>query len=276
MIATRVAARVAARGATLVVAMIAALLITGRVARTQSPAARPGAPSSAAAPSPAARPVAASQEQAPNVSVADLPLDEAVTTADSRVFAVFFTGDGNFAALDQGVSAELTARGIPVVAFNQRSYLWSRKSPEQAGADLGRVLTWYRYKWHRDTVVIIGYSRGAGTAPIAVNRLPPSLRGMVKAVALIGAESTAGLLFRWRDLVSTTPAKDELPMAPELARLVGTPLLCFYGADEKDSPCPTLPPPMIPVKFPGGHYFKHDYEVIGRRIAEFALGDAKK
>lgn len=250
------------------VLMVAALAATGSTAQSQapSPAARPGAPSL----------TPSAQDPPPNVSVADLPLDEVMATGESRLFAVFFTGDGNFAALDQGVSAELTARGIPVVAFNQRSYLWSRKSPAQAGADLGRILTWYRYKWHRDTVVIIGYSRGAGTAPIAVNRLPPSVRGMVKGVAVIGAESTAGLLFRWRDIVSTTPAKDELPMAPEFARLVGTPLLCFYGEDEKDSPCPALPPPMIPVKFPGGHYFKHDYEVIGQRIAAFALGDAKK
>ena len=247
------------------VLMIAALVATGSIARSQTPDTRPGATAGTSA-----------QEHAPNVSVADLPLDEVPATGDSRLFAVFFTGDGNFASLDQGVSAELAARGIPVVAFGQRSYLWSRKSPEQTGADLARILTWYRFKWHRDTVVIIGYSRGAGTAPIAVNRLPPSVRGMVKAVALIGAENTAGLLFRFRDVITNTPAKDELPMAPEFARLVGTPLLCFYGEDEKDSPCPALAPPVVVVKMAGGHYFKHEYEVIGQRIAGFALGDAKK
>lgn len=209
-------------------------------------------------------------------SVDDLPLDEVAAKGDSRLFAVFFTGDGNFAALDKGVAAELTNRGIPVVAFNQRTYLWSAKSPAQTGADLARILAWYRATWRRDSVVIIGYSRGAGTAPFAMNRLPADVRGMVAAVALIGPERTAGLKFRWRDLVSTTPAPDELPLMPELTKLTGSPLLCFYGSEEKDSPCPELAPPALRVQMTGGHYFEHEYQRIGQRIAAFVLGDRQK
>jgi type IV secretory pathway VirJ component len=217
-----------------------------------------------------------SQVQAPLVSIADLPLVEVKATGESRLFAVLLTGDGNFAALDKGVAAELTDRGIPVVAFNQRSYLWSAKSPEQAGADLGRIMAWYSAKWHRDSVVIVGYSRGAGTAPFAVNRLPAALRGMVKAVALVGPENTALLHFRMRDLVSSALTPEDLPLMPELKKLEGTPMICFYGADEKNTPCPELAPPVVIVRLVGGHYFANEYQMIGRRIALFALGEDKR
>jgi len=222
------------------------------------------------------QPVAQVAPRAPVVSVSDLPLEEAPSKGASRLFAVFFTGDGNFAALDKGVAAELTDRGIPVVAFNQRSYLWSAKTPEQTGADLGRIVAWYRTKWHRDSVVVIGYSRGAGTAPFAVNRLPAELRGAVKAVALIGPERTAGFHFRMRDLISSAPAPDELPTMPEFKKLIGTPLLCFYGSEETRTPCPDLAPPFVSVRLVGGHYFENEYQMIGRRIADFVLGETKR
>ena len=205
-------------------------------------------------------------------SVKDLPLEEVEATGSTPYFAIFFTGDGNFAELDKGVSGELTSRGIPVVAFNQRSYLYNGKTPDQTGADLARIMAWYREHWKRDTVVVIGYSRGAGTAPFAVNRLPPAQRGAVKAVALIGPEMTAGFKFRWRDLLSNKPAPDELPMMPELQRL-GLPALCVFGSAERDTPCREVSAPWVPIKIIGDHYFDDEYQTIGRRIARFVLTD---
>ncbi len=201
-------------------------------------------------------------------SVADLPLHELPATGSSHYFAVFLTGDGGWVALDQGVSAQLVAHGIPVVGFNQRDYLWSRKTPEQAGADLARLLIAYAAKWQRDSVVVIGYSRGAGIAPFAVNRLPLALRGRVAAVVLIGAEHGAGFQFRLRDLVRSGPAADDVPVLPELRKLGATKLLCFYGEEEKDTLCRELAPPAIAVKLTGGHHLDGAYEEIGKRIVE--------
>jgi type IV secretory pathway VirJ component len=209
-------------------------------------------------------------------ALADLPLTEvpaigapgaaASTTGAGRIFAVFLTGDGGWVALDQGVSAQLAAAGIPVVGFNQRTYLWTAKTPDQAAADLARIITAYRAGWHRDSVLVIGYSRGAGIAPFAVNRLPPHLRGIIKAVVLIGSEHTAGFHFRMRDLLTSTPAADAVPLMPEIRKLGATPLACFYGAEEKDTICPDLAPPALVVKMSGGHHLDGAYQEIGRRI----------
>ena len=198
--------------------------------------------------------------------VADLPLTEVPSAGRSRIFVVFISGDGGWAALDKSVSAALSARGYPVVGLNARTYLWSGKTPAQVGSDLGRIIRAYRQKWTRDSVVVVGYSRGAGIAPFAVNRLPAELRGAVAAVVLIGAERGAGFQFRMRDLLRSGPAGNEVPVLPEIAVLGATPLVCFYGDDETDTLCRDLHPPAIVVRMPGGHHLDGDYASIGQRI----------
>ncbi|MCX5760808.1 MAG: cutinase family protein [Gemmatimonadetes bacterium] len=199
-------------------------------------------------------------------SVADLPLTEVSTTGRSHVFVVFLSGDGGWVALDQGVSAELSARGIPVIGLNSRVYLWSGKTPAETARDLARLITVYRTKWGRDSVVVVGYSRGAGIAPFAVNRLPAALRGTVKAVVLIGAEHGAGFHFRMRDLLRSGPGPDDVPVMPEIRALGATPLICFYGEDEPDTICPGLALPHVVVKMSGGHHLDGQYGEIGKQI----------
>jgi type IV secretory pathway VirJ component len=257
--------------ATLGTAVLSAATLGAAALGAQVPT--PAVPAVPAFPAATARAdVPRARPQVPVVSVADLPLKDVPAAGNGRVFAVLFTGDGGWAAMDQGVGAQLVARGISVVGFNQRSYLWSAKTPEQAGVDLARIITAYRAKWGRDTVVIIGYSRGAGIAPFAINRLPASVRGTVSALALIGADHTAGFHFRWRDLVSSAPEPDEVPVMPEMKRLGNLPIICFYGFDETDTICPELPPPAVAVKMSGGHLMDGAYGEIGRRIAELVKG----
>lgn len=207
---------------------------------------------------------AAASAQVP--SVADLPLTEVSAKGNGHLFVVFLTGDGGWVTLDQGVAAELAEAGMPVVGFNQRIYLWSAKSPAQTGADLARVITAYRARWQRDSVLVIGYSRGAGVAPFAVNRLPTELRRRVVGLVLIGSEHTASFHFRMRDLISSTPSPDDRPMMPEIRLLGALPLLCFYGDEEKDTICPDLSPPAMSVRMKGGHHLDGAYGEIGRRV----------
>ena len=78
---------------------------------------------------------------------ADLGLVELpVAQASSAPMVVFMSGDGGWAALDKGLSAQLQAHGMPVVGWSSLSYYW-KKTPEQATADLVRILTEYQSRW---------------------------------------------------------------------------------------------------------------------------------
>jgi type IV secretory pathway VirJ component len=196
----------------------------------------------------------------------DLPLVEVVAPRPSNTFGVFVSGDGGWASMDRAVSAALQQRGVSVVGLNAVKYFWRTRPPDVSGADLARIIRHYVDAWKADSVVVIGYSRGAGVVPFMVNRLPADVRSRVRLIALLGAEHTAGFTFHVTDIFTSGAKKDELPVMPEIERLGATPLLCFHGADEDDTLCPELRPPRIAVKLPGGHHFDGNYAAIGERI----------
>jgi type IV secretory pathway VirJ component len=207
--------------------------------------------------------------------VADLPLVEvraaaAPAEAERDLFAVLLTGDGGWAGLDQDVAAALAARGVPVVGLNTLKYFWHARAPEQAAADLARILRRYRVTFGREHVLLIGYSFGADVLPFLYTRLPAELREAVRSVSLLGLSDTASFEFHVSDWIPGEGG-DGRPVAPEVARMAGATVLCLYGSDEHDSPCPKLAVPDVQaVALGGGHHFGGDYAALARQILEHA------
>ena len=198
--------------------------------------------------------------------VQDLPLVEVVAPQPGRTFAVLYSGDGGWAAIDKSVAAALQRHGVSVVGVNSVKYFWRTRTPDGAAADLARVIRHYASAWNADSVVLVGYSRGAGVVPFLVNRLPDDLRSRVQLVALLGAEHTAGFTFHLTDVLTSGAGKNALPVMPEIRRLGAVRLICFHGEEERDTLCPELAPPSVVVKLPGGHHFDRDYAALGERI----------
>jgi type IV secretory pathway VirJ component len=206
-------------------------------------------------------------------AVRDLPLVELPSGQPSSKLAVVISGDGGWASLDRQIGERLAGQGIPVVGLNSLRYFWKARTPDQAGTDLTRILRHYLSSWKASDVLLVGYSRGADVLPFMVNRLPPDLRSRIRVVALLGIGKTAGFEFHFADLVGGGSGSDH-PTAPELARLRGLPVLCFYGNDEKDSACRDLPAGLATtVAMRGGHHFGGAYREMADRILE-AAGEA--
>ncbi|MFN2564630.1 MAG: AcvB/VirJ family lysyl-phosphatidylglycerol hydrolase [Gemmatimonadaceae bacterium] len=190
-----------------------------------------------------------------DASVADLPLVEVPATAPERgAFAVLMSGDGGWAEGDRGLASALAARGVPVAGLSAPRYLARERRPDESARDLARIISHYRSAWRRDSVIVIGYSRGADLVPFMVSRLPDTLRHRVALVALLGPSSTAGFQFHLVDLATNVARPGDLAVAPEVARLRGTPALCIYGRRDRSAICPTLPRAVArPVLRDGGH-----------------------
>jgi type IV secretory pathway VirJ component len=186
--------------------------------------------------------------------VSDLPLIEVPVAAPGHVLAVLMTGDGGWAAGDRGLAGALAARGVPVVGLSSPRYLARARTPDESARDLARVLEYYLSAWRRDTVVVIGYSRGADVVPFMVSRLPTALRRRVALVVLLGPSRWAGFQFHPTDLVADVRRPGDLEVAPEVERLRGTLMLCIYGRRDRDAICPGLDPAVArPVLRAGGH-----------------------
>lgn len=211
--------------------------------------------------------------QAPAAPV-DLPVIEAPVSDTGRMLTLLITGDGGWAALVKGVTHALGEQGVPVVALDARRYLSSPKTPERTAADVARMLRWYLRAWHCDSILLLGYSRGADLVPFIANRLPRDLASRVRLVAMLAPSTSASFEFHWIDLIKDVQRPTDVPILPEVERLAGTPMLCVYGSEEERSLCPTLPPSLARiVSRPGGHHFGGDRDELARLILS-AIADS--
>jgi type IV secretory pathway VirJ component len=214
----------------------------------------------------ASAPPAAAGKPAPQTGaqkVKGVPLIEVPTQVTGRdEIAVLLSGDGGWAVTDRGLAERLTKGGIPVVGWNSLRYFLRRKPPERVARDLERVLRVYLPLWHKERVVLIGYSFGADIVPFLANRLPPELAEKISLIVLMGPSGSADFRLHPTEWLGKA-ADDSLPMLPDLEKLRGKEILCVYGRREKKSLCPRLPNGMAHLLIrPGGHKVGTDYGPI--------------
>ena len=207
---------------------------------------------------------------AAQADIAGLPLVEVrAAQEDPTTFAVMLSGDGGWAALDRGISAELAAKGISTVGWDSLGYYWKARSPAEAARDLTRVLRHYLDAWHKDRVILIGYSFGAEALPFMANALPEDLRARVGLAAFLGLGRTAAFEFHLSDWLNTGRGADALQVLPQMQALGWTRSLCVYGEDEEESLCPELAALGVRVhKVSGDHHFDGDYPGVADLILE--------
>lgn len=206
--------------------------------------------------------------QVPNdsVGVRGLPLIEVPARDSGPTMAVLLSGDGGWASIDRQIAEQLESHGVSVVGLNMKDYLGTERTPAEVSADLARIIRTYRQRWHRDRVIVVGFSRGADIAPFALARFPDSLRAEVKLLALVGLAEEANFKWHWQDVIRDVKRSNDKPVRPELDRLRDVRTICIYGADEKESGCRDTPPEVKRVERPGGHHMDGDYKAVGQLV----------
>jgi len=216
----------------------------------------------------AAQPLAESRASAgPDAArVAQLPLTPLAAQGAGDTLAVFYSGDGGWAGIDQGVAAGFVRAGVPVVGVDSLRYFWTPRTPQGAADDLAAILHRYMTAWGKTKVLLTGYSFGADALPAIVQHLPADLRSRVELVALVGVDKDGELELRPGDWLNLTSAS-AYPIAPTLASLKGLPLMCVYGDQEKDAACPVFGSGVIrPVRLSGGHHYDGDFAAVSQAV----------
>jgi len=170
------------------------------------------------------------------------------------------------------MATSLAARGLPVVGLNSPDYLGTKRTPDGAAADLARLLEYYLARWHKEQVILIGYSHGANLAPFMVSRLSPQLRGRISFLALLSLESHASFEFHEADIITSMTHPGDLPVLPEVEKLRGMHLLCVMGRKDKESLCPSLDHSLARLEVrDGGHRIPSGQ---GQQLADLVLSRA--
>jgi type IV secretory pathway VirJ component len=182
---------------------------------------------------------------------------------------LFVSGDGGWGVTDKGLSAELAKQGIPVVVLNSLKYFWTRRTPASASRDLARIMNRYTRVWGRRRAILVGYSLGADVLPFMYNRPPADLQGKVAAVVLLGPSPTVEFEFHVTDWLGKSPARNALPVLPEVGKIAKAEIICFYGEEDRNNICREIDPKIVHVRvisLPTGHRFGRDFEPIARAI----------
>ena len=145
---------------------------------------------------------------------------------------------------------------MPTIGISAAHYFWKQRTADGTGQDLTRILKHYLAAWHKEKVVLVGYSQGADIVPFMVNRLPADLRARVAVVGLIGPDPNAQFRLHPDAWMSGRAVEPDLPVAPEIARLTGLKVICVLAEKEIDSLCPKLDSKVVvQFKVPGSHDF---------------------
>ena len=218
---------------------------------------------------PAVAPALARTQVDTGTNVRDLPIVELrATHVTSPTLAIILSGDGGWADIDQRVGQRLQARGVDVIGVDMRDYLrGGKRTPEGIGADVSRIARRYMGLWQRPSFALVGYSRGSDLAPFAAAHLAPDIRPRLQLIAFLALLERASFVYHFSDLWRTTSGKGDIPILPVLEQLRGTPMLCVYGKDEKESLCRTAPQGLMTViERPGAHHFDGNYDVLADAV----------
>ena len=161
----------------------------------------------------------------------------------------------------------LPGKGIPVVGLNSLAYFWTKRTPDGSAKDLERILDHYLSRWRKEKAILLGYSLGADVLPFMASRLPKELLSRVSLIAVLGPGRQVDFEFHLTDWLGNSTAGPTYPIRPEVQKLKGTRLICFYGEEETDSLCRDLEPALAKiVVMKGAHHFGGDYDAIAEAI----------
>lgn len=183
--------------------------------------------------------------------------------------AVILSGDGGWADLDRDLGKILVNNGIPVLGLDCLNYFWVTRTPDEMATDFSRIIRDTMTKWHKDRLLLIGYSFGASAMPFLVNRLPDDLRQKVDLVVMLSPGTSTNWEIWVDDWITDAVHDSATPTLPEALKMQGTRILCIYGQDDdSESLCRVLSPQEqleILVK-PGGHHYDEDYTRLAQDI----------
>jgi type IV secretory pathway VirJ component len=198
-----------------------------------------------------------------------LPIIPLHASGHSQTLAIVLSGDGGWADIDKQIGETLATRGVDVVGFDDRAYLFgAHRDADGTARDVSRVARHFMPLWGDDRLVLIGYSRGAALVPFVATRLPEPLRGELALVAMLGLPIHASFKYRFSDLWATRTRAQDTPILPELVKLRGTNMMCVYGRQEDESLCRSITDTTLvhPYAREGKHHFDGDYRAITDQI----------
>lgn len=200
----------------------------------------------------------------------ELPIHAIPSTINPEKPMVFLiTGDGGYTSFDQAFCKQLADNGTPVVALDALKYFWNEKTPASTTADVEKLISFYKSKWQRDKVILIGYSFGADAFPFVYNNLTKTTRESIKLLAMLSPATEADFEIHITDMLSLPRGKRQYDVSAEVNKIKGLKIICLYGSEEEPEIKSEINNPEVRfITIPGGHHYNNAYRELVNLIMQ--------
>lgn len=190
----------------------------------------------------------------------NLPTQSFNSTDATKPLLIYISGDGGMNDFSKTLVQNVNAKGYPVIAFNAKTYFWTKQSPEAAAKDIAALITQNLALYKRNEVILMGYSFGADVLPFIINKMQDNVTGKIKKVVLLSPSKTTDFevhLF-YGSSGQSVPA--------EINKLTKSTLV-FLGSAEKDTPEASITNKLATVvKLTGDHHYNNDLKTLAENI----------
>lgn len=194
----------------------------------------------------------------------DLPLQYTDNSDTTKPVIVYISGDGGMNGFTNSLIKSLNKKGYAVLALDAKDYFWHKKEPQEFASAMSTSINNYLNSKKRNSFVVLGYSFGADVSPFLATRLPSSLHSKCKEVVLLSPSTNTDFEIKVLDMIGWGSSKGK-NVVTELNKLA-TPVIFFFGNDEKDFPLNEITVKKQVVIMEGGHHYDNNVDDLASKI----------
>lgn len=201
-----------------------------------------------------------------DISKLPVTVKEAASGSDQPI-VLYISGDGGMKKFSMDLLNAFAGSGYPVVGLNALKYFWTKKTPQQAAADVTALLLHYGSRWNRHTYLLVGYSMGADVLPFIYRHLPAALQAQTRHLVFMSPSASTDMVVHLSDLLGKTISGGSMSVPGAMNGITGKPLLLIFGKDEKDFDIKTLTISNYQqLILPGGHHYNDNAGGVVQQI----------
>ena len=208
-------------------------------------------------------------------NIKDLPyiLTEAKIENSAAPMVFYISGDGGWYSFEQKLCDYFADAGIPTVGLDAKKYFRNRHTPKESAKDAAQLLNYFSGLWHKEKILLIGYSMGAEVMPFIYEYLPEGLQKKVEKIILLSPEEKADFEVHITNMLDLGSFENTYNVLEEIKKInLLTSILVITGNSEDSS----LPAELSGTKVnfatvPGNHRLNHDSKVIFDVISQRAI-----